>query len=100
MKTKLLAVSLLILAFGINTAEAQNRRASGENNQYEKQERHTDGFSEKGNRNDDRHFNRRSNHGNFRSGHGMRDRQRNNFDRRGSGRKSYQCKKYDRRHNF
>ena len=101
MKTKLLAVSLFFLALGINTVEAQNRRGSGENNQYEKHGGQNNGFSGRGNRDNDRSFNNRENDRDFRSDRDMRDRQRNEFDRRGqSGRRLYECKRYDRRHNF
>ena len=110
MKTKLLAVSVFVLALGINTVEAQNRRGSGENNQYEKQGGQNNGFSGRENRNDDRsfegrdndhRFNNRDNDRDFRSDRGMRNRQRNEFDRRGeSGRRSYECKRYQRRNNF
>ena len=110
MKIKLLAVSVFVLALGINTAEAQNRRGSGENNQYENQSRQNDGFSGRGNRDNDRNFenrdndrrfNNRDNDRDFRSDRGMRNRQRNEYDRRGeSGRRSYECKRYDRRRNF
>jgi len=101
MKTKLLAVSVFFLALGINTVEAQNRRGSGENSQYEKHGGQNDGFSGRENRNDDRNFENRGNDRDFGSDRGMRDRQRNEFDRRGqSGRRSNECKRHDRRRNF
>lgn len=101
MKIKLLTVFVFILALGINTTEAQNRRGSGENNQYEKHGRQNDDFSGRGNRDNDRSFNNRGNDRDFRSDRGMRNRQRNEFDRRGgSGRNSCDYKRHDRRRNF
>ncbi len=104
MKIKLLAVSVLVLALGINTTEAQNRRGSGEQNQYEKQGRPNDEYSQRGNRDDDNSYgdnrygdNRRGDRDrDYGSDRMSRDRHDDRFDRYDRHERYNRYDRYDR----
>ena len=102
MKIKLLAVSVFVLALGINTAKAQNRRGTRDHGRYENRGREHGDLSVRGNRHHDRSFNHRGDGRSYRSDRMMRNRHRSEFGRHGrSERRSYFHKRHhNRRHSF
>jgi len=99
MKIKLLAVSVFVLALGINTAEAQHRRNVREHSRYENRHRGHGDFS-KGNRHKEFGY-QRGDGRHYRQDRKMRNRHRNEFGRHGRTERKFNFhKRHHNRHSF
>jgi len=100
MKIKLLVAAVLILALGTNTAEAQNRQRSGEQNQFGHHDRKGGGFSRSDKRGNTKEYGyERRKYGRDRA---MKSRHRGEFNRHEgqNHRFNFHKKRYNRRHRF